>query len=393
MTILLALLAGILPAQPNANVIQGRWHATVRNPAGDEVAFQLELRKLRRGWQGTLINGQDRNASTSGTFDGAKLRLHFDYWDAVLDAALDRNQWQGSFTRTYRKTTLVRKFMAQRDPIFKLSGKPTANLTGEWLLDVNDDGKVSTYRAVLKQQNEKLEGTLLHVTGDSGVLTGYVEDNYAVMSRFDGIRATLLKLRVGDGDSITGTMDSSKKVSGRRAPAAMGDESFTVTRMRNPSEPLRFSFPDLDGKPVASTDERFRGKALLVTIMGSWCPNCHDEAVFLIELYDKFRGRGLEIVALGFEYTGEAPRDVRQLKIFAQRYRVPYPILYAGATEDAEKTLVQIEGFRSYPTTILTGRDGKVRLIHTGFDGPATGARFTQLKRDITAAVEQALGQ
>jgi hypothetical protein len=98
-------------------------------------------------------------------------------------------------------------------------------------------------------------------------------------------------------------------------------------------------------------------------------------------------------VALGFEYTGEAQRDIRQLRIFSRRHRVPYPILYAGATEDAERTLSQLEGFRSYPTTILTGRDGKVRMIHTGFDGPSTGYRFGQLKREITEAVERALAE
>jgi thiol-disulfide isomerase/thioredoxin len=40
---------------------------------------------------------------------------------------------------------------------------------------------------------------------------------------------------------------------------------------------------------------------VLVTLMGSWCPDCHDEAPFLESLYRKYRSRGLEIVALSFE--------------------------------------------------------------------------------------------
>jgi thiol-disulfide isomerase/thioredoxin len=39
----------------------------------------------------------------------------------------------------------------------------------------------------------------------------------------------------------------------------------------------------------------------LVNITGSWCPNCHDEAPFLAEVYNKYHDRGLEIVALSFE--------------------------------------------------------------------------------------------
>lgn len=386
--LLLALLASSLSGQP----IQGVWNATVLNPAGDEVAFQLELRKIRNQWQGTLVNGPDRNASTSGSFDGSQLKLHFDYWDATLEAKLAANRWQGRFTRTYRKTTLVRQFTAQRDPIYQLNSKPAIDLSGEWLLDVDDDGKISTYRAVWKQTGSRLEGVLLHVTGDSGALTGYVEDHSAVLSRFDGIRATLLKLRAGPGGTLLGTMDSSKKVTGRRATSGpVSEEVLPTTRMKNPDQPFSFSFPDLEGRMVSAQDARFRGKVLLITILGSWCPNCHDEVPFLRELYERFRSQGLEVVALGFEYTGDAPRDIRQLKIFAQRHRIPYPVLYAGATEDAAGILSQLEGFSSYPTTILTGRDGKVRMIHTGFDGPSTGDRFVRLKREVTQAVEEAL--
>jgi peroxiredoxin len=394
MLFLLALLPG-LSAQP----IDGLWHASVLNPSGDEVAFQFELKKTRAGWQGALVNGPERYGSTSGRFDGFRLTLHFDYWDATLEAALEQGRWQGAFTRTYRKTKLVRSFRAQREPFYQLSGKPSVDLSGEWLLEVNDDGKLSTYRAVWKQQGSRIEGVLLHITGDSGVLTGYVEDEYAVLSRFDGIRAILLKLRAGPGDVLHGTMDSSKRVTGRRitsgadGAAQESAEALSVTRMRDPGEAFRFSFPDLDGRMVSSSDARFQGKVLLISVMGSWCPNCHDEVLFLRELYERFRRRGLEIVALGFEYTGEAQRDMRQLRIFSRRHQVPYPVLYAGATEDVERTLSQLEGFRSYPTTILTGRDGRVRMIHTGFDGPSTGVRFEKLKREMTEAVERALSE
>ena len=55
--------------------------------------------------------------------------------------------------------------------------------------------------------------------------------------------------------------------------------------MKDPAEPFRFSFPDMQGQIVSNTDARFRGKVVLVNISGSWCPNCHDEAPFLSALY------------------------------------------------------------------------------------------------------------
>ena len=57
--------------------------------------------------------------------------------------------------------------------------------------------------------------------------------------------------------------------------------------VKNPTEPFKFAFPDINGKIVSSTDERFRGKVVIVGISGSWCPNCHDEAPFLSELYQE----------------------------------------------------------------------------------------------------------
>ena len=34
----------------------------------------------------------------------------------------------------------------------------------------------------------------------------------------------------------------------------------------------------------------------------------------------------------------------------------------------------------SYPTSIFIDKTGKVRKIHTGFNGPATGEKFTEFK-------------
>ncbi len=40
---------------------------------------------------------------------------------------------------------------------------------------------------------------------------------------------------------------------------------------------------------------------IVAVVTGTWCPNCHDEAQFLVQLHRKYRDRGLEVVALDFE--------------------------------------------------------------------------------------------
>jgi len=163
--------------------------------------------------------------------------------------------------------------------------------------------------------------------------------------------------------------------------------------MANPVEPLRFSFPDLEGKIVSASDERFKNKVVVVTITGSWCPNCHEEAPLLQEFYERYRAEGFEAVALAFEYTGDAPRDLEQVKIFGKRHKISYPMLLAGSTDEGEisRKLPQLVNFGAYPTTIFIGRDGLVKRIHSGFEGKATGARFTKLKAEYEAQIKELL--
>ena len=139
---------------------------------------------------------------------------------------------------------------------------------------------------------------------------------------------------------------------------------------------------------MAWDDARFKGKALIVSITGTWCPTCHEEAPFLQDLYSRYQAKGLEVVALAFEYTGELARDRKQVEIFARRHGVRYPILLAGSTDDTPKKLSQLVNFGAFPTVIFIGRDGLVKRVHAGFEGKATGERFTRLKADIEALVQ-----
>ena len=72
---------------------------------------------------------------------------------------------------------------------------------------------------------------------------------------------------------------------------------------------------------MANTDPRFRGKVVLVNLMGSRRQNCHDEAPFLAALYRKHAAQGLEIVALDFKRKDQLP-DPRRLHAFIARYGI-----------------------------------------------------------------------
>ena len=98
-------------------------------------------------------------------------------------------------------------------------------------------------------------------------------------------------------------------------------------------------------------------------------------------------------MGLAYEVSGDTAVDRRQVRRYREKFGIPFPLLLAGVndTEAAAATLPQLQGFTSFPTTIFLGRDGKVRRIHAGFYGPATGAQHAKQVRDWEEEVERLL--
>jgi len=385
----------------------GVWRGTIRNNSGEEVAFTLEVKREGDGIVGALLNGDDRTVSTSGSFEGDTLKLRYDFYDAELIAVIAGDELGGGFKRQWQKQTLPRKLRAKRVIGSAASNQSDSSnssqdISGEWVMRVGEEPKVNYWRAAFRRQGSETRGTIIPVSGDWGEMTGSFENNQLTLNRFDGIncrvfKATLTPQGTLEGFVDFGLFDPKRKVVAERLTAenrssvASLPDPNNYTRMKNPAEPFRFSFPDTDGKTVSSTDDRFKNRVVIVTITGSWCPNCYDEAPVLQEFYDRYRDRGLEVVALAFEYTGDAARDTKQVKAFAKHLDVKYPVLYAGGIDDAEKNLSQLVNFGAYPTAIYIGRDGLVKYIHAGFEGKATGERFIRLKTEMGALIEELL--
>jgi len=405
----LIIYAVVFPACKKNSDPAGVWRGLIKNSSGEEVAFTLEVKHEGDKIVGSLVNGDDRTVSTGGSFEGHTINLRYDFYDATLNATVDGNELRGTFTRQWQKQLLERKLMAKRENV-SLAASDSSNssnslgeISGEWVMRAGEEPKVSYWRAAFKQQGSRVRGTIIPLSGDWGEMTGSFENNQLTLNRFDGINCRVFKAALTPKGALEGFVDfglfkdPKRKIVAERLTAenkssvANLPDPNNYTRMSNSAELFRFSFPDPDGKTISSTDERFKNKVMVVTITGSWCPNCYDEAPVLQEFYERYRERGLEVVALSFEYTGDAARDTKQVGIFAKRLGVTYPMLYAGGIDDAEKKLSQLVNFGAYPTTIYIGRDGLVKHIHAGFEGKATGERFSRLKAEMKALIEDLL--
>ena len=70
-------------------------------------------------------------------------------------------------------------------------------------------------------------------------------------------------------------------------------------------------------------------------------------------------------------------------------------MLIAGIsdTDDASKLFPNVPPIYAFPTAYLLDKHGKVRYIHAGFAGPATGHHYEHYQREFTARVEQLLSE
>ena len=148
---------------------------------------------------------------------------------------------------------------------------------------------------------------------------------------------------------------------------------------------------------VSLTDERFKDKVVLVQLMGSYCPNCLDETKFYSKYYEANKDKGLEIVALAFENAKSKEKAINGITRMKKRVGLNYEILLAQiGTNDkgkAQEKLPMLNKVISYPTTIYLDRKGKVRKIHTGFNGPATGEKYENFKIEFESFLNTLLSE
>jgi thiol-disulfide isomerase/thioredoxin len=382
----------------------GTYRVVLQLPGG-ELPFGLDLERVSSGWIAFLLNGPERLKVSEVAVDGSHLEIKMPGYENRLTADAKGGQLQGEvvlnklggkdqhlplraeFEKTYR--------------FFPQSSTAGTDVSGRWSVTFSaDDGKEERAVGEFSQSHDVVTGTFLTDGGDHRYLAGQVRGDELYLSTFDGAHAFLYKAKITApngalaGDFWFGTALHERWTAKRDANAALRDP-YTLTTMRAATERFDFAFPDLDRNTVTSKDAKFRGKVLVIAIGGSWCPNCHDEAAFLEPLYREYRSKGLEVVSLMFEHFGDFERAAAATTRFRQQYGIEYTTLIAGVSDidDAGKKLPMLRQFHDFPTTILVDRKGRVRKIHTGFSGPATGEHYKQFVAEFKSNLDQLLAE
>jgi thiol-disulfide isomerase/thioredoxin len=397
----LLFLAADAMAQGSTEVTQWQGSAQIAtNGATFTIPVHLQLEGKGSTLIGSFVDGPQRTTSTSAELSGPDITLHFAHYAVTFRGKIVDGQLTGNYSAdSGRFSYPLTLHPAPKDSALR----PTANvpnINGTWIIPTESPKGEHAWRLVIRQNGEDISATILRVDGDTGTLHGSYQDGRFIVSHFQEVRPAMLEITPEQDKTLTLRFFSNHLNAppgtafvqwravrpGQVASTPQPDDFAAHTVVRDPQQPFPFSGKDLGGKLVTNRDPRFRGKVVLVNITGSWCPNCHDEAPFLAELYSRYHAQGLEIVALDFEEP-EQITNLTRLHAFIQRYKLDYTFLIAGIPADLNQKLPQVENLNAWPTTFFLNRHGVVRRVETGF--PSSGS--TEYHSDVKAAYVQTI--
>jgi thiol-disulfide isomerase/thioredoxin len=243
-------------------------------------------------------------------------------------------------------------------------------------------------------ENE-ISATFRTTTGDYGYMHGGYKENKIVLSTFNGSRAYLFEAEMNK-DSIEGVMyagnHSKTIVKGVLDNDFELSNEYSLTSLKGKNQKFDFSFENTLGKLISIDDKFYDGKSMVVQLMGSWCSNCLDESKFYVDYMNKNELKDIEFVALAFEYAKTKDNALNSIRKLKKQLGINYPILLAQyGSSDKSRALEKfpmLNKIISYPTTIFLDKNKDVIKIHTGFNGPATGEKYTEFINEFNSTIK-----
>lgn len=379
------------------------WRAVIKRSDGNNIVFNFEKKNISKRTFLYIRNASERILVDSVRFKEDSVFIKMPVFESAFKAKVTDDKWDGNWTKGTTGKEQVLPFTAQKTHVrFEANnGAAKTNITGRWAVKfAGDKSKEAVSIAEFRQQGNKLTGTFITPTGDDRFLEGIVSGNKLQLSAFDGGHAILFTGDITNHNQI---------INGAFFSGATYKEAWTAVRNANATveidesamylkpgeERLNFRFPDTEGKLVSINDPRFKNKVVVIQIMGSWCPNCMDETRFLSDYYNNNKQRGVEMVALAYEYSADFKRSQQSLKKFQQRFAIQYPVLITGVTVSdslrTEKTLPQVTPIKVFPSSIILDKSGKVRKLDNSFFGPGTGEHYEAYKKDFYETMNKLL--
>lgn len=387
--------------QPKAELKTGTWRG-VLEIQGQELPFNFRIvEDMNGGYDAYLKNADEELLLDEVTFENDSVNMVLHVFDAQLRAAIGENSLEGFYTLNYNPAYKVPfKATAYQDYRFQPtdSTQATTDFSGKYEVVFTNDTDTTLSIGIVNQKGNYAEGSFLTTTGDYRYLEGGVFNDTLFLSTFDGNHAYLFKAVKKDslltGDYWAGQTYHQSWTGVKNENASLPDAE-SLTYLKSGFERLDFTFPDLEGNNLSLADGRFKNKVVILQLFGTWCPNCMDETKYLSPWYDNNKDRGVEVLGLAFERKPDFNYASERVKKMKSKWGVQYDFVIAGVDDKmkAGEALPALNKIAAFPTTIFIGKDGKVKHIHTGFEGPGTGVYHERWKQRFNEIVNELLNE
>lgn len=423
----------IEPENPYSKVAPGVWRGILRlepkfitpNPKGEplpekmnmafesvtdgELPFLFEVKyENENDFYIEIINGDERiridDIVTGRNRATAKdsIRLDFPIYDTYISALYEADIIEGKW-HVPSKGAYSIPFVAKYGDGYRftrLRKEPSIDITGKWEVTFAADTE-DAYPAIgeFEQKGNRVTGTFRTETGDYRFLEGTIQGNpekgfnKLYLSTFDGSHAYLFEAKVTDDGKMLGIFRSGTHYQSlwkaKKNPNATLRNPNQLTSMNEGSETISFEIENADGKIISP--KNYKGKVVVLSIMGTWCPNCKDEAEFLVKYLSENKNIDLEVIGIAFEKDKTTEAAYQRLERYKKKFGIPYEIVVGALTtkkSELSKVLPELNQFMSYPTLIIIDKKGVVRRIHTGFNGPAT-SEFKMFEKEFDALIKE----
>lgn len=394
--LLMLLMTLIVACNHKVQNVTGVYRGIFHSPGG-ALAFPITIKASSDSLSGYVVNGTDTLNFTSVTSSDDSLHMNFSYYDSHIDAKIESN---GDLSGRWHRRSSVKNFglpfTAEKGVTIRYPKTQAASAVfdGQWpTVFAESNGHTYPATGEFHTRDGQLYGTFLTETGDYRYLQGTYTDSTLTLSTFDGAHAYLITARLQPDGSLKGDSwyanTEHDTWTAKRGKNELRDP-FAISKIDPHHPDIEFSLPNLDGKTITANDPKFKNKAIMLYLFGTWCPNCSDEAAMIRKMYDKYHAKGVDFIGVSYEYLGKFNSDVEMIRRYKKHFDVPWTLLYGGqaSADVVQKTLPFLDKLVSYPTTFFANRKHRIIAIHVGFSGPGTGKYYKMEQKAFTEKLD-----
>ena len=125
------------------------------------------------------------------------------------------------------------------------------------------------------------------------------------------------------------------------------------------------ALPDLSKFQLEGSLPDLKGKVVLIDFWASWCPPCKASFPAMDALLKKYGEKGFVVLAVNVD------EDKREMDKFLKKASPTFTLV-----RDAQQKFVEAANVSTLPTSLLIDRTGKIRHVHSGFEGEKTTAQY-----------------